>query len=145
MNKIYTLLSLSFLFFTKSTSFAQGEQLFQDDFVHEVRLNFSNPNFWSTLITNYDNNYPHVPYIMADVISVFPNPARDHITVKFEKAPKPGTVIRLFNSVGQNLYKSTANDSETILPLANLSHGIYFLWVENRAEQLTFHKKISIN
>lgn len=81
----------------------------------------------------------------AHSISVFPNPARDYVTVKFEKAPKPGTVIRLFNSVGQNLYQATAKDSETILPLANLSHGIYFLRVENRTEQLSFHKKISVN
>lgn len=81
----------------------------------------------------------------AQIIQVFPNPARDFVTVKFEQVPKPGTTIRLFNSVGQNLYQVAANDAETVLPLANLSHGFYFLRVENRAEQLSFYKKISVN
>ncbi len=58
---------LLFLVFTISQqSFAQGEQLFQDSLVHEIRLNFEDDNFWTTLRNNYDNFYPDIPYILAD-------------------------------------------------------------------------------
>lgn len=46
--------------------FSQGENLFNDAVVHEVYLTFDDANYWTTLATNYDNNYPDVPYIMAN-------------------------------------------------------------------------------
>ncbi|MEM8888196.1 MAG: CotH kinase family protein [Bacteroidota bacterium] len=48
--------------------FAQGEQIFDDAIVHEIQLSFSDPDFWTTLSNNYENNYPNVPYIMANAV-----------------------------------------------------------------------------
>lgn len=45
---------------------SQGEAVFNDDIVHEVRIEFSSPDFWNTLTNNYDNYYPDVPYIMVN-------------------------------------------------------------------------------
>ena len=43
----------------------QGELIFDDSYVHEVRITFDNVDFWSELSQNYLNNYPDVPYSMA--------------------------------------------------------------------------------
>ncbi len=46
----------------------QGKNLFNDDVVHEIHLTFENSNYWTILSSNYDNNYPDVPYIMANAV-----------------------------------------------------------------------------
>ena len=43
----------------------QGELIFDDSYVHEVRITIDNVDFWSELSQNYQNNYPDVPYTMA--------------------------------------------------------------------------------
>ncbi|MEM6802927.1 MAG: hypothetical protein AAF696_16070, partial [Bacteroidota bacterium] len=63
---------LSFLLFIFSFSsismLAQGEHIFSQDSTHEIRLSFDIPNFWDSLTQNYDDNYPNIPYIMADAV-----------------------------------------------------------------------------
>ncbi|MDW3649456.1 MAG: CotH kinase family protein [Bacteroidia bacterium] len=46
----------------------QGEQIFDDAIVHEIQLSFSDSDFWTTLSDNYENNYPNIPYIMANAV-----------------------------------------------------------------------------
>lgn len=48
-------------------TFAQGESLFDDTYVHEIRVSFENNNYWQELSNNYEFNYPDVPYTMANV------------------------------------------------------------------------------
>ena len=43
----------------------QGGLVFDDSYVHEVRITIDNVDFWSELSQNYQNNYPDVPYTMA--------------------------------------------------------------------------------
>ncbi|MEJ6808324.1 MAG: CotH kinase family protein [Saprospiraceae bacterium] len=43
----------------------QGELIFDDSYVHEVRITIDNVDFWSELSQNYQNNYPDLPYTMA--------------------------------------------------------------------------------
>ena len=43
----------------------QGELIFDDSYVHEVRITIDNVDFWSELSQNYLNKYPDVPYTMA--------------------------------------------------------------------------------
>ena len=59
---------LAMIFFTSSfMSYGQGEEIFDDSYIHEVRVTFDNNNFWQELSANYENNYPDVPYTMANV------------------------------------------------------------------------------
>ncbi|MFT5261495.1 MAG: spore coat protein CotH [Polaribacter sp.] len=46
--------------------FSEGESLFNDEVVHKSHLTFDDENYCATLTSNYDNNYPDVPYIMAN-------------------------------------------------------------------------------
>ncbi len=55
-----------------STSKAQdsGDRMFDDTFLHEIRIEFSQSNFWSILINNYQNNsdpFLEKPYLMGKV------------------------------------------------------------------------------
>ena len=43
----------------------QGGLVFDDSYVHEVRITIDNVDFWSELSQNYQNNYPDLPYTMA--------------------------------------------------------------------------------
>lgn len=55
--------------FTLSFSaFGQGDEIFDDSYVHEIRVTFESANFWQELSADYDNNYPDVPYKMANVV-----------------------------------------------------------------------------
>jgi len=68
MKKItFTILSLAILL-QSTILHAQGENLFNDDIVHEIYLSFEEDDFWETLRSNYDDNYPNVPYIMANAV-----------------------------------------------------------------------------
>jgi len=53
-----------FLVFQVSLS-GQGNSLFTQDSVHEIRLNFTTQNIFPILAQNYDQNYPDVPYEIA--------------------------------------------------------------------------------
>lgn len=55
-------------FFLSKQVHAQGEQVFDNATTHEIYLTFSDTNFWTTLTNNYDNNYPNIPYIMANAV-----------------------------------------------------------------------------
>ena len=65
--KYLKFLSYFLIFFLSITiSKGQSEELFDNEFVHEIRISINDINFWETLINNYNQNYPDIPYIMAD-------------------------------------------------------------------------------
>ncbi len=68
MKKNYTFFTLLFFLGHLSLLFGQGDNLLDDDAVHEIHLTFNDSSFWNTLTGNYDNNYPDVPYIMANAV-----------------------------------------------------------------------------
>jgi len=62
----YLLLLFASVCIHSNVANAQGDQIFDQSIVHEVYLEFDEATFWTTLTSNYDNNYPNVPYIMAN-------------------------------------------------------------------------------
>jgi len=67
MKYIQQLLILAISLSTAFTLMSQGEQIFDDSYVHEIRVTFDDDGYWQELSTNYQNNYPDVPYTMASV------------------------------------------------------------------------------
>lgn len=65
MRKI--LLLLLTIFFVAEFISGQGNEIFDESYVHEIRINFDDPDYWNSLTNNYDNFYPNIPYILADV------------------------------------------------------------------------------
>ena len=45
-----------------------GDEVFDNSFVHEIRFEFEQTNFWTTLVSNFEgNNGQNVPYLMGKV------------------------------------------------------------------------------
>ncbi|MFT4534687.1 MAG: spore coat protein H [Saprospiraceae bacterium] len=62
------LFTILLVFITTVYIFCQGKLIFDDSYVHEIRITSDNENdFWNILSTDYLENYPFVPYQMASV------------------------------------------------------------------------------
>jgi len=64
---------LTFLFISSFSANAQvGDEVFDNSFIHEIRLSFSEPEYWDTLTTRYDefNTFSgeDIPYLKARAI-----------------------------------------------------------------------------
>jgi hypothetical protein len=57
-----------------------------------------------------------------DVVSVFPNPAKDKLNVKAE-----GKSLKVFNSLGIVVLTATLTKNETELQLTDLNSGVYYI------------------
>ena len=47
--------------------FGQGDSIFNDSYVHEIRITSESENLWEMLSSDYELNYPDVPYQMVNV------------------------------------------------------------------------------
>lgn len=47
--------------------YSQGEEIFDDSYVHELRVTFEESDYWEGLTSDYQQNWPDVPYRMAAV------------------------------------------------------------------------------
>jgi hypothetical protein len=69
--------------------------------------------------------------INDDIISIFPNPTKDIITIKFEATTLQDIDIKIVNSLGRNVFENTiSNYIGTLTEKVNLSsfsEGLYFV------------------
>lgn len=69
--------------------------------------------------------------------TLFPNPAREVLHVRFEDSSTPKRVISIYSGVGQQLMRSTHNQAGTLdIDVAEWPSGIYWLEVEAGGEIL---------
>ncbi len=88
------------------------------------------------LETNFNNNLPSPPncnitaindsFIETEIISIFPNPASDKISIKGENIQN----IVLLNGLGQYISTINPNNNLTEINIQELMTGIYFLKIE---------------
>ncbi|MFL1013506.1 pectate lyase family protein [Flavisericum labens] len=74
---------------------------------------------------------------LESIVQLYPNPAKNSLTIKFKETPQNNTVIQMYDSVGKliiNDYQVKA--SEEILNLQNLDSGLYFIKVSNTEKTL---------
>jgi len=64
-------------------------------------------------------------------ISIFPNPATDHITIEFKTDVNKNTTVTISNIQGQQLLKQSISNINTTLDVSGLSSGIYFLRISS--------------
>ncbi len=67
MRVFFTVLICFFSHMSIVVSQQTGSSIFDNDVLHEIKIEFEESNFWQILTSNYDLNYPDVPYIMANV------------------------------------------------------------------------------
>ena len=70
-------------------------------------------------------------YFILSLLTVFPNPTKDVITIKFEATSLQAIDIKIVNSLGQNVFENTlTNYIGTLTEKVNLSsfpEGLYFV------------------
>jgi hypothetical protein len=93
-------------------------------------------NGWGWAI---DNLYIQDPITNAEGdlqahLSIYPNPTRDHLTIKTQKLSSSGIHLQLMNIHGQTFYESTETVSENFehtISLKTLPKGLYLLKVSD--------------
>jgi len=68
-------------------------------------------------------------YALND-ISIYPNPTNSAFTINVSSL-KEGTIITVYNSVGQEIIRQPLINKETIFDLSNQNKGIYFIKLQN--------------
>ena len=63
-------------------------------------------------------------------IKLFPNPASQYIEISIAEIPFSDLNIDIYNMQGQSLLQAEINRTNTRIPIANLSNGIYFVKFE---------------
>jgi hypothetical protein len=66
-------------------------------------------------------------------ISIYPNPAKDYLSIQFNTNLDSNYTIKIYNNVGQlvRTEKQNSNTSETTLSISDLSSGLYFIKFED--------------
>ena len=86
----------------------------------------------------YDPEHLGVDENLTQNIEVYPNPAKDMLTIKAENI----TNVVIFNSMGQKVYEKTMDSSEVSINLDGFDSGIYLVKVVADGDEVT--RRISI-
>ena len=78
---------------------------------------------------------------LAQKVTIFPNPARDIITIDLSEIPAVETEITFFDANGKSLFFQQLNVNQTTISTSNLVNGIYWVRVKN-GKQSIFKKLI---
>jgi hypothetical protein len=63
-------------------------------------------------------------------VSIYPNPAREMVYVKFSQQPKTGTWMTIYNYTGKVISKKLVDRQEEMINLKNLSPGVYLIKID---------------
>lgn len=68
-----------------------------------------------------------------DGIKIYPNPATDNLTVKFENKQSSPTILKLFTAMGSKVYETTLDAylNSYSIDVSNMERGMYILILDN--------------
>ena len=69
------------------------------------------------------------PEVAKNNLFVYPNPAKDFVTIAFLKAVRTTFNLRLFNVLNKEVYRQNFVQQKVTVPIANLAKGIYIVEV----------------
>jgi hypothetical protein len=68
---------------------------------------------------------------VADLVKIFPNPTADMVNINCKTAATlSGRMVRVFNTMGRNVYSRQLGSNLNTISLKYLPAGVYFLRVE---------------
>ena len=84
------------------------------------------------------------PPTYNNTVTIYPNPANDHITIDCGNlANVSGWSIKIFNTLGQEVFSGSMNTQQYVVPLNTWSgQGVYFVKIYDASNQLMNTKKI---
>ena len=74
----------------------------------------------------------------VNTVSVYPNPAKDVLTVKAENLSS----VVVYNSLGQRVFAQDVDANETVIDMSNFEAGIYMVRIVADGNEVT--RKISV-
>jgi len=87
----------------------------------------------------------NAPLSLKSLITIYPNPTRQHITVTFT-TPTIDTGVRMviYNRIGQALQQELITEQQATYNVSSLPFGLYFLVFYNLDGSLIYKEKLSI-
>lgn len=76
------------------------------------------------------------PAYSRDVI-IYPNPVKDHLTIKLGDAFASGAIVTLYDANGHTINKAPVNGRDYTLAFDGLPSGVYFIQVSNKSTSMT--------
>ncbi len=91
---------------------------------------------------HFEDYIESLPEIQSDrLISIFPNPSKDQLTIKQFDKINPANEIRIYNSMGQLILTRKISSLEETIN-SGLEKGLYFYSLSNSTGQITNDKLI---
>lgn len=75
---------------------------------------------------------------MAETVAIYPNPAKDVMTVKAENISS----VVIYNSIGQKVFEQKLDSNEAVINMGDFMSGIYMVRVVANGNEIT--KKVSV-
>jgi hypothetical protein len=121
---------------TNYTPWEGGEGVYIARYMLGIDIDYSNPN---VQFSKGDGGIAE-----AEMLSVFPNPASNNITLSFANAIEGGFVVDVYNHTGAKVLTETLSQTQAQYQLntAKLKNGIYFISV--RTNNQIFKTKFTI-
>ena len=86
----------------------------------------------------YDNEHLGVDEDMTQAVEVYPNPAKDILTVKAENLSN----VTVYNMMGQKIMTQDVDDEELTINTSDFESGIYIVRIVADGNEIT--KKVSV-
>jgi len=83
----------------------------------------------------------------GDLISFYPNPADEEVTILLPSAARQDVPLRLADPVGKIVYDNSipAGENSKTINTRNLTGGIYLLQIENGKENVAYRKVMVVH
>lgn len=72
---------------------------------------------------------------IKEMVSIYPNPASDHISVSLEDASS--ATVTILNSAGKSVINTVLNNTESTIDISKLGAGLYIVKVDNGKKSST--------
>jgi hypothetical protein len=123
--------------YNRAVSTKEVEQLFYETFC------FKTISVTDTLIINA-NITGFNPLTYKNTIKIYPNPAKDHLTLDFgDFSSLTGYSIRIDNSLGQKVFETPVNTKQSVIDIKSWTGmGLYFVYTIDEQGRTVDVKKI---
>jgi uncharacterized delta-60 repeat protein len=101
-----------------------------NEYSYNIRNSIARINLSAPEMKSLEQNV--AAQLAGNSISVYPNPAISEINVN---NLKPGSTLRVYNSIGQEVYTKAVDTQLTTIDVSNFLSGIYYVISENNGER----------
>jgi hypothetical protein len=79
------------------------------------------------------------------IIRLYPNPARDYITLDLQKGYEKGLSIQVFSFLGKKMYETQNLAEKTTIDLADYNRGVYIYHLRDQSGKIIESGKFQVS